>query len=284
MIQSTSAFELIDESFNPDQISEYFSILRSSGYGDAEKFVENHRMIMNMSDEYNLDLFLAKSALNPEQLENLSYQFIENLYKNISKENVIDWLGGQKSFSMNRDSVLNKGDEFQAEYGENSVTVTFGNAKREIYYEELGEAFYHISEIEYAKDYPNSFLDIIYPDENREADRPTLFYFHGGGFFAGSKNMGDSLAANEAIALIDDLCAAGYNMKETMGRQRTHSTECLRFLNRIHKRRLCYGKHKTEKQTEKAAYHHRHYYFGDRIRHFYSSEADNPQNISEAQG
>ena len=55
---------------------------------------------------------------------------------------------------------------------------------------------YLISEIEYAKGYPNSFLDIIYPDENREADRPTLFYFHGGGFFAGSKNMGDPLAAN----------------------------------------------------------------------------------------
>lgn len=71
---------------------------------------------------------------------------------------------------------------------------------------------YLISEIEYAKDYPNSFLDIIYPDENKDADRPTLFYFHGGGFFAGSKNMGDPLAANEATALIDDLCAAGYNI------------------------------------------------------------------------
>ena len=71
---------------------------------------------------------------------------------------------------------------------------------------------YLISEIRYANDYPNSFLDIIYPDENRETDRPTLFYFHGGGFFAGSKNMGDPLAANEATALIDDLCAAGYNI------------------------------------------------------------------------
>lgn len=71
---------------------------------------------------------------------------------------------------------------------------------------------YLISEIRYAEDYPNSFLDIIYPDAKREADRPTLFYFHGGGFFAGSKNMGDPLAANEATALLDDLCAAGYNI------------------------------------------------------------------------
>lgn len=46
------------------------------------------------------------------------------------------------------------------------------------------------SEIAYSKDYPNSFLDITYPDQNLEADRPTLFYFHGGGFFGGSKNMG----------------------------------------------------------------------------------------------
>ncbi|MBD5117009.1 MAG: alpha/beta hydrolase, partial [Ruminococcaceae bacterium] len=58
----------------------------------------------------------------------------------------------------------------------------------------------------------NSFLDIIYPDENLETDRPTLFYFHGGGFFAGSKNMGDPMAASDSTALLDDLCAAGYNI------------------------------------------------------------------------
>lgn len=46
------------------------------------------------------------------------------------------------------------------------------------------------SEIAYSKEYPNSFLDITYPDQNFEADRPTLFYFHGGGFFGGSKIWG----------------------------------------------------------------------------------------------
>ena len=71
---------------------------------------------------------------------------------------------------------------------------------------------YLISEINYGSDYPNSFLDITYPDDNLEADRPTLFYFHGGGFFAGSKNMGDPLAVSEATYLIDDLCAKGYNI------------------------------------------------------------------------
>ena len=71
---------------------------------------------------------------------------------------------------------------------------------------------YKINDIAYGTEYPNSFLDITYPDANTEIDRPTLFYFHGGGFFGGSKNMGDPMAANDATALIDDLCALGYNI------------------------------------------------------------------------
>lgn len=68
------------------------------------------------------------------------------------------------------------------------------------------------SEIAYSKEYPNSFLDIIYPDANIEADRPTLFYFHGGGFFGGSKNMGDPLASSQSTYLIDDIVSKGYNV------------------------------------------------------------------------
>ncbi len=71
---------------------------------------------------------------------------------------------------------------------------------------------YLISEINYDTEYPNGFLDIIYPDSNIEADRPTLFYFHGGGLFAGSKNKGDPMAASDSTALRDDICAAGYNI------------------------------------------------------------------------
>lgn len=71
---------------------------------------------------------------------------------------------------------------------------------------------YKINDIAYGTEYPNSYLDITYPDSNTEIDRPTLFYFHGGGFFGGSKNMGDPMAASEATALIDDLCAQGYNI------------------------------------------------------------------------
>lgn len=71
---------------------------------------------------------------------------------------------------------------------------------------------YLISEICYSDDYPNSFLDITYPNGDIEKNRPTLFYFHGGGFFGGSKNMGDPLAESEATSLVDDICAEGYNI------------------------------------------------------------------------
>ena len=87
-------------------------------------------------------------------------------------------------------------------------------------YEPLGESQegakdngqYIITEIRYSEKYPNSFLDITYPDENREASRPTLIYFHGGGFFGGSKSVGDPLAESDATALLDDICAEGFNL------------------------------------------------------------------------
>ncbi|MGX8686836.1 MAG: alpha/beta hydrolase [bacterium] len=87
-------------------------------------------------------------------------------------------------------------------------------------YEPLGEPMegirdngqYIITEIRYSDNYPNSFLDITYPDQDREAQRPTLIYFHGGGFFGGSKSFGDPLAGSDATALLDDLCAAGFNL------------------------------------------------------------------------
>ena len=87
-------------------------------------------------------------------------------------------------------------------------------------YEPLGEPMegvkdngqYIITEIRYSDKYPNSFLDITYPDENRETSRPTFIYFHGGGFFGGSKSVGDPLAESDATALLDDICAEGFNL------------------------------------------------------------------------
>ncbi|MSS12423.1 alpha/beta hydrolase [Bifidobacterium tsurumiense] len=87
-------------------------------------------------------------------------------------------------------------------------------------YDPLGEPLeavkdngqYTVTEIKYSDNHPNSFLDITYPDKNRDKSRPTLIYFHGGGFFGGSKNVGDPLAGSDATALLDDMCAEGFNL------------------------------------------------------------------------
>ena len=71
---------------------------------------------------------------------------------------------------------------------------------------------YVITEIKYSENYPNSYLDITYPDKDRDASNPTLIYFHGGGFFGGSKSVGDPLAESDATALLDDICAEGFNL------------------------------------------------------------------------
>ncbi|MFX3878850.1 alpha/beta hydrolase, partial [Streptococcus suis] len=42
--------------------------------------------------------------------------------------------------------------------------------------------------------------------------RPYLFYFLGGGFFGGRKNMGDPLAARQETYLIEDIVSKGYNV------------------------------------------------------------------------
>lgn len=98
--------------------------------------------------------------------------------------------------------------------------ISSGTVNTKNSFEPLREAYkgtksngqYIIAEINYSTDYPNSYLDITYPNENIEEDRPTLFYFHGGGFFGGSKNDGDPLAESDATALIDDICAEGFNI------------------------------------------------------------------------
>ena len=63
-----------------------------------------------------------------------------------------------------------------------------------------------VTDIAYADEYPNSFLDITYPDSDTSVRRPTLVYFHGGGFFGGSKSMGDPLASSDVTSLLDDIC------------------------------------------------------------------------------
>ncbi len=72
---------------------------------------------------------------------------------------------------------------------------------------------YIVTEICYGNEYPNSYLDITYPNEDRIEKHPTVFYTHGGGFFGGNKSMGDPLAAgNPANTLFDEIVTQGFNL------------------------------------------------------------------------
>ena len=87
-------------------------------------------------------------------------------------------------------------------------------------YEPLGQPMeglkdngqYVITEIRYSENYPNSYLDITYQNKDKDPSNPTLIYFHGGGYFGGSKNVGDPLAGSDATALLDDICSEGFNL------------------------------------------------------------------------
>ena len=87
-------------------------------------------------------------------------------------------------------------------------------------YEPLGQPMeglkdngqYVITEIRYSENYPNSYLDITYPNKDKDPSNSTLIYFHGGGYFGGSKNVGDPLAGSDATALLDDICSEGFNL------------------------------------------------------------------------
>lgn len=55
------------------------------------------------------------------------------------------------------------------------------------------------NDIEYGSTYPNSFLDVYLADGDPSVSRPTYVVVHGGGWIAGSKNMGDPNAQAAGI-------------------------------------------------------------------------------------
>lgn len=68
------------------------------------------------------------------------------------------------------------------------------------------------SNVKYGERYPNSFLDVYYKES--DSPRPTYFYFHGGGFFMGHKDLGDPLAiqTEEKLGFISEIVNLGYNV------------------------------------------------------------------------
>jgi acetyl esterase/lipase len=69
------------------------------------------------------------------------------------------------------------------------------------------------SDITYGSTFPNSHLDIAYPTADTTVRRPTILYWHGGGFFGGDKAMGDPPAtSSDSRAVFEALLTAGYNL------------------------------------------------------------------------
>lgn len=70
----------------------------------------------------------------------------------------------------------------------------------------------YTNDIKYGDTYPNSYMDISYPNDDISVDRPTIVYFHGGGYFGGDKVLGDPLAVNDdSTYLFDQFVMNGYN-------------------------------------------------------------------------
>lgn len=72
----------------------------------------------------------------------------------------------------------------------------------------------YVNDICYGTKYPNSHLDIFYPDGRQNEKRPTVIYIHGGGMIFGDKVSGDPLAAGTGrdVDFCADIAKRGYNV------------------------------------------------------------------------
>lgn len=69
----------------------------------------------------------------------------------------------------------------------------------------LEQGHLKISDIEYGKDYPNSYLDVYIVNNDPDVERPTYFFVHGGGWTIGDKKLKDNF-------YYEQMLDAGYNV------------------------------------------------------------------------
>lgn len=134
-----------------------------------------------MADQFPLGLDLEKLSSQPLTLE-MCQNIVSALQKAIYQDNPIN------SFSP-----LRPAERKVNEHGHQMIT-----------------------EIPYGTRYMNSFLDITYPEASlpeggQGQKHPTFFFAHGGGFFGGSKSMGDPMGAGGA-PFYEKIVEAGYTL------------------------------------------------------------------------
>lgn len=69
-----------------------------------------------------------------------------------------------------------------------------------------------ISDIQYGKEYPNSFLDIYISENKKDSRRPTIIFMHGGGFAWGDKTVGNPKIDEETPHYLRELAKRGFNV------------------------------------------------------------------------
>ena len=72
----------------------------------------------------------------------------------------------------------------------------------------------YINDVQYGAEFPNSYFDIWYPNGDFAQKKPTIVYFHGGGFLFGDKNSGDPIAqgTTESMGMLREMVSRGFNL------------------------------------------------------------------------
>lgn len=157
---SVVRLNVIDESFLPEEIYDYYDILQNHlEASDVTIFLENRRKMAVEREKISeltpkekaflngdITAFMVKSGLKNQLNENEISEFFGRMQngEDIRKDLTVSLLGGQDVF------ITTHNNEFTAEYGENSITARYGNAERNISYKDLGDAFLTMITSEYS--------------------------------------------------------------------------------------------------------------------------------------
>lgn len=139
-------------------------------HAEAPEFTDKEKAFLSG----DIEPFMAKAVLSWDEIEDLGYPLYEKGYSerftpsqkaiygngmsetklydiadrmhngdDIRKELALSLLGNQHTFTTTKDNI------FSVEYGEDFITAKYGNAERQISYEDMGNAFLNLIESEH---------------------------------------------------------------------------------------------------------------------------------------